>query len=308
MTRLTAAAYYAGIPARNSNPEKPQILDNFLAGVKVCGDTGIAHKGTNIVDADVALIQGFVHEHGKKASHLQVRRNAIDYQQQQGKKALIVDSNLFLFKDPTNRKRYLRYSFNGVFPSTGFYFDSEYTADRWNQIQSDLNVNLKPWREHGDHILLCLQRNGGWSMRGLDVMEWMNKTILDIRNYDKHRPIVVRTHPGDKKIKSYLRINYKNVRLSSNRDIVEDLKGAWATVIYNSSPGVASALEGIPVIITDPKLGYSQAESVSNLGIDKIKNPIKPDREQWIQKLCMSHWNFEELKDGRAWSFFRKYV
>ena len=33
MSRFVAAAYYAGIPPNNSNPEKPQILDNFLEGV-----------------------------------------------------------------------------------------------------------------------------------------------------------------------------------------------------------------------------------------------------------------------------------
>jgi len=308
MTYLKAVAYYAGIPARNSNPEKPQILDNFLAGVRSCGDNAVAHKGTNVVDADVALIQGFVHEHGKKAPHLQVRRNAIDCQAKRGKRSLIVDSNLFLYKDPANHKRYLRYSFDGVFPKTGFYFDSDFTATRWQQIQKDLNLSLKPWRKEGDHILLCLQRNGGWSMRGFDVIEWMNKTIQEIRMYDKKRPIVVRAHPGDKKIRNYLRIAHKNVRLSTSRDITTDLKGAWATVIYNSSPGVASAIEGVPVIITDPVTGHSQAESVANLGIENIENPAMPEREQWIQRLCMSHWNFNELRDGTAWNFFRSYV
>ena len=308
MAKLTAVAYYAGIPARNNNPEKPQILNNFVAGVQAVGDNGILHRGTNVIDADVALIQGYVHVHGKSAPHLQVRRNAIDYQKKRNKRSLIVDSNLFLYKDASNSKRYLRYSFDGVFPNTGFYFDKDIDSTRWDQISRNLGITLKPWRTSGDHILLCLQRNGGWSMGGLDVITWMNRTIEEIRKYDNKRTIIVRPHPGDKKIKNFLRIQHKNVRLSTARDITQDLQNAWATVIYNSSPGVASAIEGVPVIITDPKLGHSQSEDVSNIGIQNIVNPKMPDREQWVRKLAMSHWNFEELKNGTAWQFFKRYV
>jgi len=308
MSKLTAVAYYAGIPARNSNPEKPQILDNFLSGVSACGDTAIAHKNTNVIDADVALIQGYVHEHGKKAPHLQVRKNAIDHQKKQNKRALIVDSNLFLYADPGNKNRFLRYSFDGVFPSTGFYFDKDVDLNRWKIISSRLGISLKPWRTSGNHILVCLQRNGGWSMRGLDVIKWMDQTISEIRRFDQKRTIVVRPHPGDKKIRSYLRINHRNVRLSNTADIRQDLQNAWVTVVFNSSPGVASAIEGVPVIITDPNKGYSQAEPVSNFGIQHIVDPQMPDREEWINKIAMCHWNFEELKNGTAWKFFRQYV
>ena len=70
MDKIKAVAYYGGIPPNNSNLEKPQILDCFLQGVNACGDLGIPHKGMNAVDCDVALIQGFVHEHGKDAPHL----------------------------------------------------------------------------------------------------------------------------------------------------------------------------------------------------------------------------------------------
>jgi len=308
MSKLKAVAYYAGIPARNSNMEKPQILDNFLAGVRACGDIAVPHKGTTLIDADVALVQGFVHEHGKKAPHLQVRRNAIEHQAKNHKHSLIVDSNLFLYKDAGNKKRYLRYSFDGVFPKTGFYFDSHVDDNRWEQIKTDLGIDLKPRRSNGEHILICLQRNGGWSMRGTDVIAWMNSTIQEIRKYEQNRPIIVRAHPGDKKIRNFLKIQHKNVKLSNNRDITTDLNNAWATVVFNSSPGVASAIEGVPVIITDPIPGHSQAESIANMGIQHISTPILPDREAWVRKLAMCHWNFEELKNGSAWQFFRQHI
>src|SRR6056300_1690650 len=196
MSNLSAVAYFGGIPPRNSNPEKPLILNNFLAGVRASGDNAIAHTGMNAIPCDVALIQGFVHEHGKTAPHLVLRQNAVNLHKQNGKRSLIVDSNLFLFADPGNTKTYLRYSFDGVFPTTGFYFDKDIDPARWQKISSSIGLTLKPYRTSGNHILVCCQRNGGWSMKGLSVNDWMNSTISTIRQFTI-RPIVVRVHPGD---------------------------------------------------------------------------------------------------------------
>jgi hypothetical protein len=283
------------------------ILDNFCHGVIQSGDTAIAHRGTTAIACDVALIQGFVHQHGKSAPHLQLRQEAVDLQKRNGKRSLIVDSNLFLYADPKNTKTYLRYSFDGIFPTTGFYFDQDVDPARWEQISRDLGIGLKPWRTHGNHILICLQRNGGWSMRGLDVVQWMNSIILEIRKYS-NRPIVVRTHPGDKKIGGYLKINHKSVSLSSNINLKEDLKNAWATVVYNSSPSVASIIEGVPAFLTDTQPQHSQSVAVANTDLSKIENPVMVDRQSWIERLSMCHWKFDELKSGEAWKFFRQYI
>ena len=307
MSKLTAVAYYAGIPPNNSNLEKPLILDYFCQGVIAVGDTAVAHKEMSVLDCDVALIQGFVHNNGKQMPHLNLRKSAIDRQYKNGKRSLVVDSNLFLYVNKTNPLHYLRYSFDGVFPTTGFYFDKDIDPSRWAKISRDLNLNLKPWRTSGNHILLCLQRNGGWSMRGLDVIQWMNLTIASIRKYS-NRPIIVRAHPGDKKIKSILKINHKNVSLSTKENLVDDLRGAWATVVYNSSPSVASIIEGVPAFLTDNIPQHSQSFDVANTNISSIENPIMPDRQAWIERLAMCHWNFDELKSGEAWQFFKKYI
>lgn len=307
MSKLTAVAYYGGIPPGNKNPEKPLILDNFCQGVKACGDIAIAHKSMNAISCDVALIQGFVHEHGKSAPHLKLRQDAIELQKRNRKRSLIVDSNLFLYADPGNTKTYLRYSFDGVFPTTGFYFDKVINPMRWESISKNLNISLKPWNTKGNQILLCLQRNGGWSMRGYDVIDWMNATIHEIKKYSD-RPIVVRAHPGDKKIRQILSVNFKNVFLSSNQHLIDDLAKSWATVVYNSSPSVASLIEGVPVFLTDPEPQYSQTYGVANTDLKNLENPVQADRQQWIEKVSMCHWNFSELKSGEAWNFMRSFI
>lgn len=306
MHKLKAAAYYSGIPEKNKNMEKPAILDNFLKGVSANQDEAIAVKNFNIVDSDIALIQGFVHEDGKRLPHLILRQNVIDHQKKKNKRTLIVDSNLFLYADANNRNRYLRYSFDGVFPTTGYYFDREIDPRRWQTIRNRLGIGLQPWRSNGDHILICLQRNGGWSMKGFDVMTWMDQTINQIRQHNKKMPIIVRPHPGDKKTKTYLKINHKNVFVSNKKTLKEDLRNAWATVVYNSSPAVASAIEGVPVFITDPNPEVSQSRDVANTDLSKINDPDMPDRQMWVEKIAMCHWNFEELANGTAWQFFKK--
>ncbi len=301
-----AVAYYGGIPPHNNNLEKPMILDNFLTGVRNSGDTAVAQTAMQVVpNADVALIQGFVHEHGKTAPHLVLRRNAVEQQVNNGKKALIVDSNLFLAYDSGNVNRYLRYSFNGVFPTKGFYFDTDVDPNRWTKISSKLGIQMKPWRTSGNHILVCLQRNGGWSMRGYNSVQWANDTIATLREITD-RPIIVRGHPGDKKTRYFPQ--HKDVFLSSNPSILQDLQGAWATVLYNSSPSVVSAIEGVPVFLTDPQPEHSQSHEVSNTKIKRINDPKLFDREDWVQKLAMCHWNFEELASGEAWRHFRRYL
>jgi hypothetical protein len=307
MSRLSAAAYYRGIPLNNSNPEKPLILDYFLEGVSKTGDIAIPNRSMSVVDADVALIQGFVHEHGKNLPHLQLRKSAYETQISKNKKALIVDSNLFLYANKNNPKHYLRYSFNGVFPTTGFYFDKDIEPTRWNKISRDFNISLKPYRTAGEHILICLQRHGGWSMRGLSTIDWVNNTITEIKKYSS-RPIVVRTHPGDKKINKILTIKHPNITISKNEKLTDDFRNAWATVVYNSSPSVASIIEGVPAFLTDPIPEHSQAKEVANLDLKDIENPILKERQQWIEKISMCHWNFDELRSGEAWQFFRKYL
>lgn len=305
---MKVVSYLSGIPPKNSNPEKPAILTNFIQGVKKVGDVGEVNRTMKIVPCDVAVIQGFTHENGKRLPHLQLRNNVIEYQKRSGNRTLIADSNLFLYADKSNPHHYLRYSFDGVFNNTGFYFDKNIDPERWEKISFDTGLTLKDYRTNGEHILICLQRNGGWSMRGLDVMKWVTSVITQIKKYSD-RPIVVRGHPGDKKVSQYLTLNIPNVTISDiSKPIQEDLKSAWATITYNSSPGVASLIEGVPVFALDPDPNYSQYSDVANHSLKRLEDPKLFDRQEWVERISMSHWKFSELQSGEAWSFMKTYV
>lgn len=304
---MKVISYLKAIPPRNKNAEKEEVLKRFIQGVKFHGDEGITSKQDFWSMSDLAVLQGFVHENSSNSPHLMLRKNVLKNQKLNNKKTCIIDSNLFLYADPGNTKTYLRYSLDGVFPNTGEYFWDNPDPNRWKSISKNLNIALKDYRTSGDHILICLQRNGGWSMGSIDVMTWCTHVIAEVRKYSD-RKIIVRAHPGDKKAKEYLKLNTPNVEISKNSNILDDFRKCWAVITYNSSPAVAAGIEGIPVYVTDPNPITSQAYPIANTNLKTIENPQMVDRQNWIEKISMCHWNFSELTNGQAWQHIKRYV
>ena len=75
---MKVVSYLNSVPAGSlgSNSQKELLLRYFVAGIKH-PDRGFIHAGRDLdVNADVGVIQGWVHEN-TKAPHLQVRKNVI---------------------------------------------------------------------------------------------------------------------------------------------------------------------------------------------------------------------------------------
>jgi hypothetical protein len=172
--------------------------------------------------------------------------------------------------------------------------------------------------EHSDHIQIVawsVVAAGllqvvwmGWSMRGRNLMQWLDETFGRIRQYSD-RPIVLRWHPGDwKNFPAGTDFTPYNVILSpQERHITQDLVNCWAVVCHNSTPSAVAPIEGIPAFITDDP-AYSQGGDIANTDLSQIENPHMPDREQWIRKLAQCHWSFEDVRSGRCWAHMRQYV
>ena len=297
-------------PGKALKPSKPNhkldIIKNFIEGVRMCGDNGLVYDGYEMVDCDVAMMQGFLHDKSSHVPHINLRRNIT--MNTRNKAFITADSNLFLYKARQNEPyHYLRYSINGVFGNTGEYCNDTPTDLQWNKIKRDLGVELKPWSiNEREFVLLCLQRNGGWSMKGKDVVVWANHKIAEIRRHTT-RPIIVRPHPGDKKAPEYCKlINGENVRISFEPMIEHDLAKSCVTIGYNSSPLVASVIEGVPIICEDP--ASSQVGEVCHTDLSQL-SALKPiDRESWIRKIAQCHWSFADLRSGECWQHMKRYL
>jgi len=81
---------------------------------------------------------------------------------------------------------------------------------------------------------------------------------------------------------------------------------AMCTIVYNSSPAVASVIEGVPVIVEDPS--SSQVSEVCHTKLSDINDLKALDREQWIKNIAQCHWSFVDLQSGEAWNHMRKYL
>lgn len=303
---MNIAVYHRTVP-NAKNQEKIDLLRFFAQGARQLGESVIDVEDHNYRVAEVAVIQGWINHERNLKPHIQLRNQVIHEQLKNRRRVIAVDSNVFLYATPGNPLHYLRYSFDGVFPNTGIYCDTIINPIRWQKISHDLGISLKPYRTNGNHILLCLQRNGGWSMGNFDVADWTNRTIAQIRTTST-RPIVIRTHPGDKNSHLYLnKIQLSSgITISTNRNLIDDLQNCWAMVNHNSSPAVGGAIEGYPVFVTDPT--KSQCQEIANTDLTQIENPLLPDRQRWVERLSMSHWNFNELQSGECWAHMRQFI
>lgn len=139
-----------------------------------------------------------------------------------------------------------------------------------------LDVELKPWRENGEHILICPNRSFGV---GEQVMspEWASIYANGLKGLTK-RPIRIRTHPGNN---------------APMKPLEEDLKNAWAVVVWSSSVACHALLEGLPTYIEAP---YQVLKSASASG--PIENPILPDRLPHFESMAWHQWTCEEIESG----------
>jgi hypothetical protein len=313
---MKVISYAATLPAKllaapHTGKEKFLTLKKYVEGVAATGDVGTMSTSLNYEPSDVAVILGWVHEHGKQAPHLQFRKHIIEQQLQRGSRTVIADSNLFLYHDIKNTHHYLRYSFDGIFPNTGEYCDHNPDPGQWNRIQQDMGICVHDWRSKGDHILLCLQRDGGWSMGSVSVLDWAVQTIAQLRKYTD-RPILIRPHPGDKRAATYAN-NFprngalKNVIIGNAvTPLISDLENCWAAVAHNSSPTVGAAIEGVPIFVTDT--GRSQCRDIANTDLSQIETPVMPDRTAWLHRISQFHWSHADLVSGRCWSHMRQWA
>lgn len=292
--------YLSSLPKIADRNRKVRVLQAFAQGAEAAGARVLTQTEYQVVDCRLAVILGWV---GAKISgpHIQLRKDVIARQQQTGGHVMAIDSSCFKFADPDSF--FLRYSLDGVFYNTNNYANANSTDEKWQAISRTLRIDIKPWRSMGNHVLVCLQRDGGWSMKGTDMAAWADSTVRRLRTLT-HRPIVIRPHPSHPMDLTEL-LKLPRVTQSTNATLEKDLYNAWASVFYNSSSSVAAVLAGIPVFADDDDC---VAWAVANHDLDKIEDPVMPDRTQWLNDLSSAHWSDGESRSGLIYQRFLPYL
>jgi hypothetical protein len=309
-----------------SGEAKRNIMLKFAEGVNRAGDEAVISDKRRYQKCDIALIFGFYNPHNLGAMQA-FRKEVHEQHSRRGRHCVFIDADLLRFAgkvraDTANHPaQHIRISHGSVFPSRAHYFNEKSPSDRWELLCERKQIELKPYREDGEHILICLNSSSthgrGWSAKGVDNIQWVRRTIKEIREHTD-RPIRVRFHPNAKKDLQRNRplsmlSNFGNITFTGGvigdsdlilppRTLIEDCEGAWASVVHTTSACVIPLIEGIP-LYTNQK--DCIAYSLANRHLRKIEEPKFYEREQWLYDLAYSCWNVDELASGMVWRRFQ---
>ena len=287
--------YLSSLPRIADRNRKVEVLQAFAEGCTQLGLKTLLQGNQQLAPTKLAVILGWVGQ-SIKGPHIQLRKDVIANQ-----KVMSIDGSCFKFADPGSI--FLRYSLDGVYYNTNEYANKNSGPEKWNQISQRLGLELRPWRVVGDHILVCGQRDGGWSMKGTDMNQWVLDAVKQIRTTTA-RPIVIRPHPKNP-IDPNLFRGIPNLKFSRATTLQQDLHNAWASVFFNSSSCVASVLAGVPVFASDPDC---VAWQVANHNLAQIEKPLTPLREQWLWDLSAAHWTDDESRAGLIYNKFKPFL
>jgi len=280
---------------------KVDTLTAFADGAKSQGARVHIETRYTIQPAKLAVILGWPSPI-QTTENIKLRATIVEHQRRQNNHIMAIDANCFKFKDLDSK--YLRYSINGVDYDASEYANKNSDTSRWNILSSDIGLEMKEWKRDGEHILFLVQRDGGWSMKGQSPVEWARQKIEAVRKVS-NRPIVLRPHPG--KIADLRPLLRPGITISDSTKIPieHDLRRAKAAFVFNSSSGVASILEGVPLWVDDSS---SVCWDVANYNIGDIEHSKQPDRNQWINDLAACHWTDEESRQGLVYKKFLPYL
>ena len=162
-------------------------------------------------------------------------------------------------------------------------------------------LELKPWKQTGDKILLCGQHEKSEQWRDMPRMsKWVSSTIDKIRKYTD-RQIIFRPHPRcplpaiEHEFKNVIRQQPRQTP-GSYDDYDINYSNVWATISYSSNPGIHSIIKGVPAFVGPASLAYDAANDIDFL--HDIENPIKPDRQQWLNDYAWTEFTVEEISQG----------
>ena len=259
--------------ALNSQP----VIAAFQQGLN---QLGIAHSSHDM-SADVAVIWSVV-----RSGRMRQNQDVWQYFRQLGKPVVVLEIGML------QRGHTWKMGVNGT-GSTAFY---GHGLDL--QRPEKLNLQLKPWQESGQDIVIALQRDDSEQWAGQPTVEkWLKQTVDQLRQVTQ-RSIVIRSHPRQEVVVLPGCVIDKPLHMPSTYDDFDFdrvLSNTWAVVNWNSGPGSQAVMSGVPAFVGASSL----AAPVANLDWSQIESPNRPDRSEWLINLSHTEWTCEELATGQ---------
>jgi len=307
---LDCVVYVSSVANVKKHSRKSKCLESFATGVANSGARVQVERDYVYTPSRLAVILGWATTN-TGGRNIILRKEIIAEQRRRGYQTMCIDASCWKYIDEGSR--YLRYSLNGPFYDRAQYANHNSDSTKWNEIKQALHIELQaPQSNPQGHILICMQRDGGFSMKTLDPMEWLNRKIRQIRQYTQ-RQIMIRPHPGDYRPDDFHKWHKRqNNKITSiivadptNTQLTDNLTGAHSAVFFNSSASVAAVCAGIPVFVDDISC---VSWTVANQDIAQIESPTVFAKEQWLYNLSAAHWSDADAQAGRIWQKFLPYL
>lgn len=298
--------YISSVANPRKHSRKIQCLESFAEGVKATGHSVRVEWEHRYTPSKLAVILGWATTN-TGGRNITLRKQIIPEQRRHGFQTMCIDASCWKYLD--DHGSYLRYSLGGPFYDRAEYANHNSNASKWIEISTKLGVSLKPTQNNTQgHILICMQRDGGFAMKTLDPIEWLKQKVHQIRAVSS-RQIVVRPHPGQYNMQDFADKMWKRQNVvvlePTKSRLIDNLQGAQSAVFFNSSASVAAVCEGIPIFVDDVSC---VSWTVANTDISKIESPQHFAREQWIYDLASAHWSDADAKSGSIYKKFLPYL
>jgi hypothetical protein len=307
---VDCVVYVSSVANPRKHTRKIQCLESFAEGVQASGDSVVVEWEHKYTPSRLAVMLGWATTN-TGGRNIDLRKQIIADQRRLGFHTMCIDASCWKYLD--DHSSYLRYSIGGPFYDRAEYANHNSTADKWQEISQRLNMNLLPMQKRPDgHVLICMQRDGGFAMKTLDPIDWLRSKIDQIRRHT-NRTILIRPHPGDYRREDFEEFRGKHYRQRLNvhvqdhllTSLVDNLALAHSAVFFNSSASVAAVCAGVPVFADDSSC---VAWSVANHDVAAIESPAEFDTQQWAWDLAAAHWSDEDAKAGRVYQKFLPYL
>jgi hypothetical protein len=306
---VDCVVYISSVANVRKHTRKIQCLESFAEGVRASGHSVVVEREHRYTPSRLAVILGWATTN-TGGRNIELRKQIIADQRRLGNHTMCIDASCWKYLD--DQGSYLRYSLDGPFYDRAEYANHNSTDAKWQEISRRLGVTLQKNQHNvNGHILICMQRDGGFAMKTLDPMTWLQQKIQQIRSITS-RPVWVRPHPGQYDMKDFQHWTDKKqnkyqvtILEPTHSRLIDNLQGAHSAVFFNSSASVAAACEGVPIFADDISC---VAWAVANKDMSKIESPDVYAREQWIYDLSAAHWSDEDARAGRIYQKFLPYI
>lgn len=151
--------------------------------------------------------------------------------------------------------------------------------ERWDS----LGIELAPWRESGEHILVLPNRGIGVPpVKQPD--DWLQRVLAWLRK-NTDRPVRVRQHPGTAEARPI------------DHGLLKDLRNAHCTVTWSSGAALKGLNSGVPCFSCFPEwIG-------GNHPLGDVEAPPMGDRLEMFRQIAWSIWSLPEIERGEPFKW-----